>query len=39
MKAIEEHGFAIGLLLSARRILRCHPFCDGGVDEVPPRAA
>ena len=37
--AIEEHGFIRGALLALRRILRCHPFCAGGVDEVPAAVA
>ena len=34
-QAIEIHGFFKGLLLAFKRILRCHPFCDGGIDPVP----
>ncbi|MCG6910450.1 MAG: membrane protein insertion efficiency factor YidD [Deltaproteobacteria bacterium] len=34
-EAIERHGVAKGLLLAAKRILRCHPFNPGGVDPVP----
>jgi putative membrane protein insertion efficiency factor len=33
--AIEEHGLVVGLFLAVSRILRCHPFSEGGVDEVP----
>jgi len=33
--AIERHGAAAGSYLAARRLLRCHPWCSGGVDEVP----
>ncbi len=35
--AIREHGPLRGLGLAAWRILRCNPFCVGGVDPVPPR--
>lgn len=35
MTAIERHGAAAGCYLAARRLLRCHPGCRGGVDEVP----
>jgi len=34
-QALGEHGPARGLFLSARRILRCHPFSAGGHDPVP----
>lgn len=34
-EALRKHGIAIGLYLSVRRLLRCHPFCDGGYDPVP----
>ncbi|MDR3092267.1 MAG: membrane protein insertion efficiency factor YidD [Clostridiales bacterium] len=33
--ALSRHGAARGLLLAARRVLRCHPFCAGGYDPVP----
>ena len=32
--AIEKHGPAKGLMLSARRLLKCHPFHSGGYDPV-----
>lgn len=36
-QAIREHGLAHGTWLAARRLGRCHPFCAGGYDPVPPR--
>ena len=34
-QALREHGIRRGLLLGARRIVRCHPFNAGGYDPVP----
>lgn len=33
--AVENHGAAAGSWLAAKRIARCHPFCEGGYDPVP----
>ena len=35
IEAIREHGICKGLLLGIRRLLRCNPACEGGVDPVP----
>ena len=35
MQAIEKYGAAKGGWLALKRIIRCHPFKDGGYDPVP----
>ena len=35
-RSILIHGVVKGSLLAGWRILRCHPFTDGGLDPVPP---
>jgi uncharacterized protein len=37
LEAIAHHGAAKGALLSAGRIARCNPLCEGGHDPVPQR--
>lgn len=36
-EAIATHGTWRGLVLAAARLLRCHPWCEGGLDPVPAR--
>jgi putative membrane protein insertion efficiency factor len=33
--ALRRHGAAKGTWLTARRLVRCHPFHPGGIDPVP----
>jgi hypothetical protein len=35
MEAVRKHGAARGTLLTAWRIARCNPWCEGGPDPVP----
>ena len=37
IEAIEVHGVIAGLWLTLKRLMRCHPFCKGGYDPVPPK--
>jgi putative membrane protein insertion efficiency factor len=36
LQALELHGAARGSYLTLRRLARCHPWCAGGQDPVPP---
>ena len=35
--ALREHGAFRGARVAVRRLLRCHPFSEGGYDPVPGR--
>jgi putative membrane protein insertion efficiency factor len=35
LQALEQHGAAAGSYLTLARLVRCHPWCDGGHDPVP----
>jgi hypothetical protein len=39
MQAVQTHGGVRGGWLAARRLARCHPWADGGIDRVPPSGA
>lgn len=34
--AVQQHGVVVGGFLAARRVARCHPWAEGGIDDVPP---
>lgn len=34
MQALRQYGLGFGIMLSLKRIGRCHPFCAGGYDPV-----
>lgn len=35
LEAINHHGAVKGLFLASGRLLRCHPWAEGGYDPVP----
>jgi hypothetical protein len=35
LQALERHGAAAGSYLTLARLVRCHPWCEGGHDPVP----
>jgi putative membrane protein insertion efficiency factor len=35
LDALDRHGAAAGTYLTVRRLMRCHPWCEGGHDPVP----
>ncbi|TDR57415.1 hypothetical protein DFP85_101235 [Halomonas ventosae] len=35
MEALQVHGPFRGGIMALRRIARCHPGCEGGIDPVP----
>jgi uncharacterized protein len=37
LDAVQEHGLAVGSVLTAGRICRCHPWAAGGIDDIPRR--
>ncbi|MCF6252274.1 MAG: membrane protein insertion efficiency factor YidD [Methylococcaceae bacterium] len=37
LEAIQLHGALKGSYLALRRVLKCHPFSEGGIDPVPKK--
>ena len=35
LQALQQHGALGGSYLTLYRLARCHPWCDGGLDQVP----
>jgi putative membrane protein insertion efficiency factor len=35
LQAIQQHGVVRGIWLGSKRIVRCHPWAEGGIDDVP----
>ncbi|NDA90926.1 MAG: membrane protein insertion efficiency factor YidD, partial [Alphaproteobacteria bacterium] len=36
-ESINTHGTIKGLVFALRRLLKCHPFCNGGYDPIPKK--
>ncbi|MCK9621792.1 MAG: membrane protein insertion efficiency factor YidD [Methylobacter sp.] len=37
LEALQLHGAIIGSYLTLKRLLKCHPFHEGGIDPVPEK--
>jgi uncharacterized protein len=37
LEALQRHGAIIGSYLTLRRLLKCQPFHEGGIDPVPEK--
>jgi len=38
LDALTQHGAGVGSYLTLKRLGRCHPWCNGGLDPVPEKA-
>lgn len=34
IEAVKRRGFLVGIAMTIKRLIRCHPFCSGGYDPV-----
>jgi putative membrane protein insertion efficiency factor len=37
VEALQRHGAIIGSYITLKRLLKCHPFHQGGIDPVPEK--
>ena len=37
LEALQRHGAIVGSYLTLKRLLKCHPFNEGGIDPVPEK--
>lgn len=37
IQAIQQHGAIKGVYLASKRVCKCHPFHEGGLDPVPAK--
>jgi len=37
IEALERHGALNGCYITLKRLLKCHPFHQGGIDPVPEK--
>ena len=37
LEVFQRQGFAVGVLLTLWRLVRCNPFSPGGIDDAPER--
>lgn len=37
MQSIQHYGVIRGIWMGSRRLARCHPWAEGGIDDVPVR--
>lgn len=38
LQSLEKHGAGWGTYLTLNRLVRCHPWCAGGLDPIPEEA-